>query len=50
MKKVNPEIDGLDGTEFNHRNATDPNSEKIFTTFNASDMDLDPGRFPIFLK
>jgi len=30
MKRENPEINGLDGDEFNYVDASDPTSEKIF--------------------
>ncbi|XP_050204105.1 non-specific phospholipase C2 [Mercurialis annua] len=43
MKKLNPEINGVDGTESNHLNATDPSSGKFFFQNQADYVDPDPG-------
>jgi len=43
LKQVNPEIDGLNGTEFNPVNASDPNSGVIVVNDHAAYVDPDPG-------
>ncbi|KAK4791443.1 hypothetical protein SAY86_031856 [Trapa natans] len=43
MKKLNPEIDGVDGTQWNPINTTDPNSERIFFGDRSEYVDPDPG-------
>lgn len=43
MKKINPEINGVDGTEWNPLSTTDPNSKKLFFQNQAQFVDPDPG-------
>ncbi|KAL2610041.1 hypothetical protein R1flu_028614 [Riccia fluitans] len=43
LKKLNPEIDGLTGTESNPTNTTDPNARRVFVSDNAEFVDPDPG-------
>ncbi|XVF04849.1 hypothetical protein REPUB_Repub05bG0120700 [Reevesia pubescens] len=43
MKKINPEINGVDGTEWNPLFTTDPNSKKLFFQNQAQFVDPDPG-------
>ncbi|CAK7330637.1 unnamed protein product [Dovyalis caffra] len=43
MKKINPEINGVDGTQWNPLNITDPNSQKFFVNNQAQYVDPDPG-------
>jgi len=42
LKSINPEIDGLNGNEWNPVNATDPHSERVFVSPNAVYVDPDP--------
>ncbi|OAY57973.1 non-specific phospholipase C2 [Manihot esculenta] len=43
MKKMNPEINGVNGTEWNPLNTKDPNSDKLFFKQQAEYVDPDPG-------
>ncbi|XP_034886910.1 non-specific phospholipase C2 isoform X1 [Populus alba] len=43
MKKINPEINGVDGTQWNPLNISDPSSQKFFTNNQAQYVDPDPG-------
>lgn len=43
MKKLNPKIDGVDGSQFNLLNASDPNSRRFFFNNQAHFLDPDPG-------
>ncbi|XWS52612.1 hypothetical protein CRYUN_Cryun11dG0085800 [Craigia yunnanensis] len=43
MKKSNPAINGVDGTEWNPLSTTDPNSKKLFFQNQAQFVDPDPG-------
>ena len=43
MKKINPEINGVDGTQWNLLNSSDPSSQKFFTDNQAQFVDPDPG-------
>jgi phospholipase C len=43
MKRLNPEINGVDGSEFNSLNTSDPNSKRIFFKNQAHYVDPDPG-------
>lgn len=43
MKKLNPEINGVDGSESALLSVTDPNSERIFFKNQAQYVDPDPG-------
>jgi phospholipase C len=43
MKKINPEINGVDGTQWNPLNISDPSSQKFFTNTQAQYVDPDPG-------
>nr|XP_043635481.1 non-specific phospholipase C1 isoform X2 [Erigeron canadensis] len=43
IKKTRPDIDGLTGQEYNHANASDPGSEKIYVSEDAVFVDSDPG-------
>lgn len=43
MKKINPEINGVDGTEWSPLSTTDPNSKKLFFKNQAQFVDPDPG-------
>ncbi|KAB2021346.1 hypothetical protein ES319_D07G132800v1 [Gossypium barbadense] len=43
MKKINPQINGVDGTEWNPLSTTDPNSKKLFFQNQAQFVDPDPG-------
>ncbi|KAF9675660.1 hypothetical protein SADUNF_Sadunf09G0055400 [Salix dunnii] len=43
MKKINPEINGVDGTQWNLLNTSDPSSQKFFTNNQAQFVDPDPG-------
>ena len=43
MKKLNPQIDGLNGNEYNLVNPGDPNSARVQISDNAEFVDPDPG-------
>lgn len=43
MKKLNPEINGVDGSEFNTLSAGDPSSRKFFFKDQSHYVDPDPG-------
>ncbi|CAH9073249.1 unnamed protein product [Cuscuta europaea] len=43
LRASRPDIDGLTGTEFNHVNASDPSSSKVFISDDAIFVDSDPG-------
>jgi len=44
LKRINPEIDGLDGDEYNLLNRSDPSSQKFQVSFDAPDnMEMVPG-------
>ncbi|TVU12841.1 hypothetical protein EJB05_46505, partial [Eragrostis curvula] len=43
MKSLNPEIDGVTGTELNHIDASDPSSRTIRFTSGSEYVDPDPG-------
>ncbi|GBG67997.1 hypothetical protein CBR_g1116 [Chara braunii] len=43
LKRRNPEIDGLDGTESNPMNVSDPDSPRVFVADHAEYVDPDPG-------
>ncbi|GLU18897.1 hypothetical protein SLE2022_351740 [Rubroshorea leprosula] len=43
MKKINPEINGVNGSEWNQLSTTDPNSPKFFFKNQAQYVDPDPG-------
>ena len=43
MKKINPAINGVDGTEWNSLSTTDLNSKKLFFQNHAQFVDPDPG-------
>ena len=43
MKKINPEINGVDGSQSNPLSTTDPNSEKFFFNNTSHYVDPDPG-------
>ncbi|KAJ3676264.1 hypothetical protein LUZ60_003676 [Juncus effusus] len=43
MKKLNPEINGVTGSEWNPISASDPNSDKVYFTDQAHFVDPDPG-------
>ncbi|KAF7833328.1 non-specific phospholipase C2 [Senna tora] len=43
MKKLNPEIDGVDGSESNPLSVRDPNSERFFFGNESQFVDPDPG-------
>ena len=43
MKKLNPQINGVDGSESNFLNATDPKSKQFFFKDQAHYVDPDPG-------
>ena len=43
MKKLNPEINGVTGSESNALNVTDPNSQRFFFKDGAHYVDPDPG-------
>ncbi|KAL2612915.1 hypothetical protein R1flu_024607 [Riccia fluitans] len=43
LKRLNPEIDGLTGTESNPLNASDPSSDHVFVSDQAEFVDPDPG-------
>ncbi|KAL8545072.1 hypothetical protein ACS0TY_005319 [Phlomoides rotata] len=43
MKKLNPEINGVDGSESNPANTTDPKSNRVFFSDKAHMVDPDPG-------
>lgn len=43
MKQLNPSINGVDGTEFNLLNTSDPNSGKVFFDDKSEYVDPDPG-------
>lgn len=43
MKRLNPEINGVDGSESNALNTTDPNSKRIFFKNQSHYVDPDPG-------
>ncbi|XP_043724191.1 non-specific phospholipase C2-like [Telopea speciosissima] len=43
MKKLHPEINGVDGTESNPLSTTDPNSSRIFFQDQSHYVDPDPG-------
>jgi len=42
LKKINPEINGLTGDEYNYYNSTDPTSKKVFVNEHAIYVDPDP--------
>ncbi|KAL4302185.1 hypothetical protein GQ457_10G007050 [Hibiscus cannabinus] len=48
MKKINPDINGVDGTEWNPLSTTDPTSQKLFFKNQAQFVDPDPGQEQIF--
>ncbi|XP_068310335.1 non-specific phospholipase C2 [Pyrus communis] len=43
MKKINPEINGVDGSEANPLSTTDPNSKRFFFNKESHYVDPDPG-------
>ncbi|XP_060202766.1 non-specific phospholipase C1 [Lycium barbarum] len=43
LQKTRPDMDGLNGSEFNRVNASDPSSSKIFVSDDAVFVDSDPG-------
>uniref|UniRef100_A0A7N0TIS7 Uncharacterized protein n=1 Tax=Kalanchoe fedtschenkoi TaxID=63787 RepID=A0A7N0TIS7_KALFE len=43
MKSLNPEINGVDGSEYQHINASDPTSQKFFMNNQSVYVDPDPG-------
>ncbi|KAM1873275.1 hypothetical protein ACFX13_007129 [Malus domestica] len=43
MKKINPEINGVDGSESNPLSTTDPNSKRFFFKNESLYVDSDPG-------
>lgn len=43
LKRLNPEIDGLTGAEYNLVNVSDPASKKVFVSDGAEFVDPDPG-------
>lgn len=43
MKKLNPEINGVDGSEWNPLSTTDPKSQRFFFKDQAQFVDPDPG-------
>ena len=43
MKPLNPEIDGVDGTEYNLLSTSDPNSQRLVFGDKAACVDPDPG-------
>jgi phospholipase C len=43
MKQINPEINGVDGSEWNALSVTDPNSKRIFFNSQSHYVDPDPG-------
>lgn len=43
MKRLNPEINGVTGSEWNPVSTTDPNSAKVFFSDGAHFVDPDPG-------
>ncbi|TVU12822.1 hypothetical protein EJB05_46484 [Eragrostis curvula] len=43
MKSLNPEIDGVTGTELNHIDASDPSSRAVHFTSGSEYVDPDPG-------
>lgn len=43
LKRLNPEIDGVTGHEWNLINARDPNSERVYFKDDAEFVDPDPG-------
>ncbi|XP_022153255.1 non-specific phospholipase C2 [Momordica charantia] len=43
MKRINPEINGVDGSEFNLQSAADPNSNRFFFQDQSHYVDPDPG-------
>ncbi|XP_062017288.1 non-specific phospholipase C2 [Rosa rugosa] len=43
MKRLNPEINGVDGSESNPLNTSDPNSKRIFFKNESHYVDPDPG-------
>lgn len=43
MKKLNPEINGVDGSESNQLSTTDPNSQLFFFSNQSQYVDPDPG-------
>ena len=43
MKKLNPQIDGLNGNEYNLVNPSDPNSPRVQISDSAEFVDPDPG-------
>ncbi|KNC55222.1 phosphatidylglycerol specific phospholipase C [Thecamonas trahens ATCC 50062] len=42
LKELNPEVDGLTGSEFNPTNTSDPSAEKVFVTKDAVDVGPSP--------
>uniref|UniRef100_A0A7N0VE06 Non-specific phospholipase C2 n=1 Tax=Kalanchoe fedtschenkoi TaxID=63787 RepID=A0A7N0VE06_KALFE len=43
MKSLNPKINGVDGSEYQHINASDPSSQKFFMNNQSVYIDPDPG-------
>ena len=43
MKKLNPEINGVTGSEWNALSVTDPNSKRIYFNNQSRYVDPDPG-------
>ncbi|XP_071715649.1 non-specific phospholipase C1-like [Rutidosis leptorrhynchoides] len=43
IKKTRPDIDGLTGQEYNHADASDPDSDKLHVSDDAVFVDSDPG-------
>ncbi|KAG0503129.1 hypothetical protein HPP92_003201 [Vanilla planifolia] len=43
MKRLNPEIDGVDGTEWNPTSTTDPNAARVYFKDGSQYVDPDPG-------
>ncbi|XVF42777.1 hypothetical protein PTKIN_Ptkin01aG0392000 [Pterospermum kingtungense] len=43
FKSLNPEINGVNGSEFNHISTSDPNSAKVFVKDDSEYVDPDPG-------
>uniref|UniRef100_A0A7N0T361 Phosphoesterase n=1 Tax=Kalanchoe fedtschenkoi TaxID=63787 RepID=A0A7N0T361_KALFE len=43
IKSLNPEINGVDGAEYQHINASDPSSQKFFMNNQSIYIDSNPG-------
>jgi phospholipase C len=43
MKSINPEIDGVDGSQFNYYDPANPKSGKVFVNNRAPYVDPNPG-------